>query len=58
MRERCDCCGNEVPLLEIVFTGRQYLCPQCECLKNPALMGLSITPQATRNSELTGAVFA
>src|SRR5690242_21210881 len=41
MHEKCDCCGNEVPILEIVFTGRQYLCPQCECLKSPEMMGLA-----------------
>ena len=40
MREKCDCCGNEIPLLEIVFTGRQYLCSHCQCLKDPGMMGV------------------
>ena len=49
MHEKCDCCGNEIPLLEIVFTGRQYLCTQCQCLKDPALMGLSLKVGEARN---------
>jgi hypothetical protein len=48
MREKCDCCGNEVPLLEIVFTGRQYLCPTCQCMKNPTLMGVAVSSAALR----------
>jgi hypothetical protein len=40
MNERCDCCGEETPLLAIVFTGRQYLCPNCLNLKSPTGMGL------------------
>ena len=48
MREKCDCCGQEVPLLEVVFTGRQYLCPQCQCTKDPLRMGLSLKAGAMR----------
>ena len=29
MREKCDCCGSELPVLAIYFTGHQYLCPTC-----------------------------
>ena len=49
MREKCDCCGSEIPILEITFTGRQYLCPECQCLKKPTLMGvLSMSSAALR----------
>jgi hypothetical protein len=27
--ETCDLCGIELPLREIIFTGRQFLCGSC-----------------------------
>jgi hypothetical protein len=39
MHEKCDGCGAEFPVLGIVFTGRQYLCPDCVAQKAPFAMG-------------------
>lgn len=27
--ERCDLCPQELPLREIIFTGKQFLCAKC-----------------------------
>jgi hypothetical protein len=49
MREKCDCCGSEVPLFDIIFTGRKYLCPKCQSVKDPAMMGLSLNIGPSRH---------
>ena len=46
MNETCDSCRKKASVLEIVFTGRQYLCLECAQKKSPTAMGLSasLTP--------------
>ena len=41
MNETCDCCRKKASVLEIVFTGLQYLCFECAAKKTPTTMGLS-----------------
>ena len=39
MNETCDWCRKKASVLEIVFTGRQYLCLECAEKKSPTAMG-------------------
>ena len=34
--EECDCCHDELPLSEIIFTGVQFLCAACYQTEIPA----------------------
>jgi hypothetical protein len=43
MNETCDCCRKKASVLEIVFTGRQYLCFECIDKKSPTAMGLGVS---------------
>ena len=42
MNETCDCCRKKASVLEIVFTGRQYLCHECAEKKSRTAMGVGL----------------
>ena len=46
MNEHCDGCGRQTPVLEIVFTGRRFLCENCVHLKDPSNGASTVAPRA------------
>lgn len=42
--DRCDECGDEVPVAAIHMRGLAGLCPECSCLKRP---GAAVPPHVS-----------